>query len=139
MKILIDSREQLPYRFEGYGAITSTGCLPAGDYSLPGFEDKVSIERKSVDDLIGCLMGSNRERFEREMQKLKFYDLAAVVVEGSFDDLRQGRYRSQMSSTSAVQSVLAFMVRYRLAFVFAGNRQAGELVTYSLRMNCSTR
>lgn len=60
-----------------------TEALPAGDYSLPGFEDRVAIERKSVDNLIGCLMNSDRSRFERELQRASHYDLFAVVVEST--------------------------------------------------------
>jgi len=67
-----------------------------GDYSLPGFEDRAAIERKSLNDLIGCLMGSNRQRFERELARGRHYDLFAVVVEASLADVSQGRYRSDM-------------------------------------------
>lgn len=132
MLIVVDTREQAPYRFEGYGSTTQTATLGAGDYSLAGFEDRVAIERKALDDLVACLMGSNRERFERELQRLSRYDLGAVVIEATIEDLRQGRYRSQMNSVSALQSVFAFMVRYRVPFIWAGDRAGGELVTFSL-------
>ena len=68
-KILFDSREQLAYGFERYDCEVMQAALPVGDYSLPGFEDRIAIERKSLDDLIACLMGTNRDRFERELAK----------------------------------------------------------------------
>jgi ERCC4-type nuclease len=49
MKILIDTREQIPFNFSRYGVQTETDALPVGDYSIPGFEDRVAIERKSND------------------------------------------------------------------------------------------
>jgi ERCC4-type nuclease len=131
MKILIDTREQLPSDFTRYGAITERATLPVGDYSLPGFEDKVSIERKAIDDLISCLMGG-RDRFERELAKGRYYDLFAVVIEGSMEDISHGRYRSNMKPQSALQSVFAFQVRYRVPFIWAGNRAGGVYATHSL-------
>ncbi len=53
---LEDRRRTLPavdFTFRGYAAEPETAPLPVGDYSLPGFEDRVSIERKSLDDLAG--------------------------------------------------------------------------------------
>ena len=53
MKILIDTREQRPYKFD---IDTVTGTLTTGDYSICGLENYISIERKTIDDLIGCLI-----------------------------------------------------------------------------------
>ena len=36
-----------PYTFSGFSVEVITEALPAGDYSLPGFEDRVAIERKT--------------------------------------------------------------------------------------------
>ena len=132
MKILIDSREQLPFSFAGYEVSLEVAALPTGDYSLPGFQDRVAVERKAIDDLVGCLMGSNRERFERELARGRHYDLFAVVVEASLADVSQGRYRSEMKAKAALQSIIAFQVRYRAPFIWAGNRTGAEYVTYSL-------
>ena len=132
MKILIDTREQLPYAFERYQVDTMPATLPAGDYSLPGFEDRAAVERKSLDDLIACLMGANRERFERELARARHHDLFAVVVEATLLDVSRGKYTSNMNSHAALQSILAFQVRYRVPFVWAGNRPGGEYVTHGL-------
>jgi hypothetical protein len=91
VKIIIDTREQAPFEVTRFPNVeTERGTLATGDYSLPGFEDCVAIERKSLDDLIACLQGSNRERFERELQRARHYNLFAVVVEASLDDVRSG-------------------------------------------------
>ncbi|MGO9175653.1 MAG: ERCC4 domain-containing protein [Desulfobaccales bacterium] len=130
MKIIVDSREQAPFTFHGYQADPETAALPVGDYSLPGFQDRVAVERKSLDDLVGCLMGSNRERFEKELAKGRHYDLFAVVVEAALADVSQGRYRSDMKPQAALQSIITFMVRYRVPFVWAGSRKAAEYFTF---------
>jgi len=77
-------------------------------------------------------MGKDRERFERELKKGRAYDLFAVVVEAPLSDVSQGRYRSEMKPHAALQSLIAFQVRYRLSIVWAGNRAGAEYLTYSL-------
>jgi len=129
---LIDSREQLPFSFSKYEVTTEVVTLPVGDYSLPGFTDRVAIERKALEDLVSCLMGSNRERFERELYRGRHYDLFAVVVESTLADVSRGRYRSEMKAHAALQSIIAFQVRYRVPFVWAGNREGAEYITHSL-------
>ena len=132
MRLIIDTREQSPYTFKKYDVEPSRGTLPTGDYSLPGFEDRAALERKSLDDLVGCLMGGNRERFERELARAAHYDLFAVVVEASLDDVSKGRYQSKMTSHAALQSIVTFQVRYRIPFIWAGNRSGGEYMVHAL-------
>ena len=131
MQITVDSREQLPFTFshERYDVQIQQGTLTVGDYSLRGLEDKVAVERKSLPDLVQCL-GRERERFERELLRGAALDAFAVVVEGSWSDLANGNFRSQLNPHAACQSVLAFMARYRVPFLFAGSRTAAEYVTW---------
>jgi ERCC4-type nuclease len=132
MKILVDTREQLPFTFSRFQAEIERAALPCGDYSLPGFEDRVSIERKELNDLIACLMNGNQDRFERELSRGRYYELFYVVVESSLEDVSMGRYRSEMKVHSALQSIFAFSVRYRAPFIWAGNRAGAEYVTFSI-------
>lgn len=127
-KILIDTREQQPYSFETPSEIAT---LPTGDYSLAGAECFIAIERKSVDDLIGCLT-SGRERFERELYRSRALDYFALVIEASLSDLSNGRYRSEMNPKAAIQSLLTFSIRYGLPIFFVENRRYGAGVTESL-------
>ena len=128
MKIVTDSREQLPYKFETQSEV---GTLSCGDYSIVGLENCISIERKTIDDLIGCLT-SGRDRFERELHRGRALDYFALIIEASLSDLANGRYRSQMKPKSAIQSLLAFSIRYRLPVFFCESRQYGQRVTESL-------
>lgn len=131
MRILIDTREQQPLSFTGYEVDPEPATLPVGDYSLPGFEDRAAIERKSLNDLVGCLMGKDRDRFERERARGRHYGLFAVVV-ASLADVSQGRYRSEMKPQAALQSIITFQVRYRAPFIWCGNRVGAEYITYGL-------
>ena len=80
LQIIQDTREQYPFSFEGYPVEVKPGTLPTGDYSLDGFEDRIAIERKAAGDLISCMTGG-RERFRRELERLRGYEAAAVVVD----------------------------------------------------------
>ena len=129
LTIVVDSREQRPYAFtyEKYAATVQPGALAVGDYSLAGLTDKVAVERKELSDLVACL-GRDRERFERELQRGAALDAFCVVVEAPWSDLALGIYQSKMNPHAACQSVAAFMGRYRVPFIFSGNRAQGEYI-----------
>ena len=129
MRIIRDSREQAPLTFTGYPVEVAVGALASGDYSLHGFENRIALERKSLPDLVACL-GPERERFTRELQRLKAFDAACVIVEASSDDLRRGLYRSKLDAGAAWQSCLAFMQRFNVPFIWCNSRQDAEQVTF---------
>ena len=127
MRIKIDSREQKPYEFEN----SEVGTLTIGDYSICGLEDCIAIERKELNDLISSLT-TGRDRFKKELTKGKALDYFALVIEARLSDLTNGHFRSQMNPKSAVQSLLAFSVRYRLPIFFCESREYAQRVTESL-------
>lgn len=64
---------------------TVTSCLDAGDYSVQGKEGLIRIERKaSFAELYGNLVDKdNKERFYREMEKLKDIPYKCIVIESN--------------------------------------------------------
>ena len=58
---VVDTREQRPLDLTPLKSVP--GTLATGDYSVRGLEHVVAIERKSLDDLLGCI-GRDRARFE---------------------------------------------------------------------------
>ena len=100
IRIVVDTRERAPQRFRHP---TVSGALPAGDYSIWAFEDRVAIERKSVDDLVGCLKGQGRVRFERALQRSRGLDYFGLILEGTLSTLLPGQYQSEMSPPSVIQ------------------------------------
>ncbi len=73
--LIVDSREQIPLAFMRFTAIKG-----AGDYSIRGLEHQFAIERKSVDDFANCCIGGNRERFERELHRLRGYQFKRLLI-----------------------------------------------------------
>ena len=132
MIILTDTREQLPYSFDRWPIEIQTAGLPTGDYSLSGFENQIAVERKSLNDLIGCLIGKNRVRFEKELTHARQYELFAVVIEADFFQIANKNYHSVMNPDAVLQSITAFYIRYKIPFLFCGNRSGAEYMIYSL-------
>ena len=71
MKLLIDNQEHTPslLRVISYEALTEMTALPTEGYSWPGVEDRIAIERKSLEDLITGLTGENEIRFDKEFAR----------------------------------------------------------------------
>ncbi len=120
--IVIDSREQTPLVFTRLQAIP--GTLYAGDYSTAGLEASFAVERKSIDDLANCCMGANRERFERELHRLRGYRFKRLLVIGTREDIAIGRYHSRIAPKAVLATLGAFEVRYDLPIVFAETPEA---------------
>ena len=125
--ILVDTREQLPFEFSEPHYVVVKGTLKSGDYSLVGFESQVAVERKSLQDFIGSIT-QGRDRFERELERLRGYAFARVVVEGSIADVLAKRYRSNASPQSVIGTAFAFDARY-CPVVWAGNREMAQRMT----------
>lgn len=83
-KIIIDSREQLPFKWGPM--IEERGTLKTGDYSIKGYENEIGIERKSVADLCSTIL-RDRKRFEKEVIRGSKFKYFAVVVEGRTQDI----------------------------------------------------
>lgn len=141
-----DTRESLPYTFEGIGwdvtdgggpgqtltVETVRGTLASGDYSLVGYEKRVAVERKSLSDLFGTL-GKGRDRFERELDRLRSYEFAAVVIEASLTEIAtQPPPHTEMSAKAVYRSLLAWSVRYPVKFIPCDSRRMAEITTFRL-------
>ena len=77
--VIVDTREQKPYEFDGLQSMR--GYLKTGDYSVLGCELSIGIERKSWADFYACL-ASSRRRFEDCLERLSAIPYSAVIIEG---------------------------------------------------------
>ena len=131
--IVVDTREQLPYRFDSTYIEVSRQALPAGDYSIVGYEKDVAVERKSLPDFISSVI-QNRERFEREMEKLSRYSAACVVIEADLKDVVDHKYRSCAHPNAVLGSTTALYIDYGVPFLFCSSREfAGRFTAGFLR------
>jgi ERCC4-type nuclease len=119
MRIITDTREQEPYSFD---LPTVRRALPAGDYSVEGLEDRVTVERKSLADFVHTVI-RGRKRFHNELLKLGSYDAACVVVECDFSRIVNGQYRSGAHPNSIVGSIVSIIHDYGIPVFFCSDRQ----------------
>jgi DNA excision repair protein ERCC-4 len=108
--IVIDTREQEPLVFTNLES--RRGTLQSGDYSVAGCEELFAIERKSIADLVGCCMGENRQRFERELHRLRGFLFARLLIVGSRGEIEVQRYHSRISPKAVLGSLAAWEVRF---------------------------
>ncbi len=118
--ILVDTREQCPWQFENLPSERAT--LDAGDYSVKGLEHLIAVERKSLDDLLACV-GRGRDRFRRELQRLRSYRFRCLVVEADHADLEGGVWRSQLKPSHVLGSLSAWQCQFELPIWLAGNHE----------------
>jgi ERCC4-type nuclease len=132
--ILIDTREQRPLCFEG--APTRVATLATGDYSIDGGADLVAIERKSLPDLFSCI-GQQRDRFERELERLAALKYGALVIEATVADVLAGCPSSRVHPASAFGSLMSWSVKGRLPIFFCGTRRQAALTVSKLLEKCA--
>ena len=131
--VLQDSRERLPWDLRPLRVEVAT--LSTGDYSIRGLEDLVALERKSLGDLIGCC-GSARERFQRELDRLRAFPSRAVVVEAAWSDISAGGWPG-LVSPAVVASSIASWTSEGIAFVLAGDRQGAQDFAVRFLLSCA--
>ena len=122
--VVVDTREQNAWDLTPLR--TDPGTLATGDYSLRGFPPTfIAIERKaSIQELISCV-GSERERFERELHRLAAFTNRLVIIEASWSDLELGQWRGKITPKQAVNSILSWQSQ-GIPFLFAGTRENAQ-------------
>ncbi len=129
--IIIDTREQHPYSFDPLKAESQRRALKVGDYSLAGLEDRVAVERKSLDDFVSTVIRSRR-RFGAELRALRALDFACVVVEGGLGEVFGRRYRSNADPVAVLGAAISIIVDYGVPVFFCGDRQLACRFTQDL-------
>lgn len=118
---LIDTREKTPLDIASLGAQIATATLTTGDYSIRGLEiSDAVVERKSLQDLLQSIT-HDRERFERELQRMRAYDSKCVVVEATWAEISKGDWRNQINPSVVHGSCQRYM-GWGIPFFFAQDR-----------------
>lgn len=115
--IVVDTREQDPLPVEPQIG----GSLTSGDYSILGCEHLFAVERKSISDLVGSVI-QGRERFERELHRLRGFRFKRLLIEGTFLAVENHGYISKADPKAVLHSLAAFEARYDVPVVFGADR-----------------
>ena len=131
---VIDTREQLPYRFgQPHRRDLADGGtlrykLDSGDYAceLDAVLLPIRIERKSEIDFFACV-GRERERFEAELERLRPFK-SYLLIEATAEQIAAGIERSQVSGKAAMCSALCWSVQFGITPIFAGTWRMGNAI-----------
>jgi ERCC4-type nuclease len=123
--VIVDTREQTPLTFAKLASVRDT--LTSGDYSFRGGEDLFAIERKSIADLVGCCVGENRERFFRELHRLRGFRFKRLLIVGTREQIEAGEYRSGISPRAVLSTLRAIEARFDVPVCFALTPAAAAL------------
>ena len=157
--VVVDTREQAPWKFKNIKGdksdsvrvktplgpkpsrlvvptlivSTTRKAMKTGDYSIEGLEDRVAIERKSLEDLFGCV-GGDRNRFEKQLSRLNEMEFGAMVIEADWQRVLRGLPQSQLKPKTVLRSVIAWQMNYfpNIHWWFAPGVRLAEL--FSFRM-----
>lgn len=132
--VLVDTREQhVPPWPKG---VTVSRCLLGeGDYTTPLLKGTHVIERKAPSDLVASLTWE-RERFDRELDRLSGYDGVRIVVESSLENccrLTATRWEAIVGSWASF-AARNIGLDFAESPVVAGRLIAGTLRRWELRM-----
>lgn len=131
MRIVVDTREQLPWTFEGQPVTMVRAKLPAGDYSVVGLEHRVAIERKSLDDWTGTVL-RDRARFYRELELLRSYDFRCVIIEAGIREIVMGKQKSLVRPEAVLGFIAEVVVAQSVPVYLAGSRAEAQLLAGAL-------
>ena len=128
--VITDSREQLPLKLEPLR--TEIGTLQTGDYALFGC-DEIRIERKSLPDLVQCV-GSERERFTREVERLLAFRIRILLVESTWEQIESHepafpQWRGQVSKESVIGSLLGWQAMGLSVHLVGTHERAGRVAS----------
>ena len=72
-------------------------------------------------------MGSNRERFERELHRLRGYRFKRLMIVGTRAEIEAGNYRSNITAAAVLHTLSAFECRYDVPVVYCPDPTAAAL------------
>ncbi len=119
---IMDTREQLQLDLSPLQV--QNGTLDTGDYALLG-SDHIRIERKSLVDLLGCV-GRDRERFDREVQRLLAFPVRVLLVEATWAQIELGQWRSKLKPEAVIGSLLGWQALGLSVHMFGDHQRAGR-------------
>lgn len=129
-ELLVDSREVLPYTFQGFNRIAGTikQTLPAGDYAIAEAPDIFCVLRKRAEEFMTAFSNpsDNRQRFMRELEPLLAVPHRFLVIEGSIQDSKSGGLLGQYHKNGLIDFLDSVTARYGIQIIYTDSREEAE-------------
>lgn len=145
MEIICDSREKKDFfTFSSYPDVKVINKkLDTGDYSIVGFEDKITIDRKRNTNEIQMCFGQSWPRFYKELVRMTTFDEAYILCTFPFSyfdifpkkstiPLFRWKYL-KMNGKYLKRRCMEIQEEFtNIKFIFAGCNQSAEFTAYNL-------
>jgi len=91
--VLVDTREREPFllyaNHRNWIGGERRATMKTGDYTVEGMETILSLERKSLADVVACTV-TYRRRFLAACERFSWFRWKAILVEATFEDIKRG-------------------------------------------------
>jgi len=144
-KLIVDTREKKPFDFIGIHNRTISRKLDTGDYSIEGYEDKITIDRKATSAELAICLGSAKVRFYKELERMRSFDEAYIVCAFPLSHIhcfpthsgipRKFQRRVRIKPAFLLKSIREIEEEYGVEFIFCEDRDMAEYETYSILKN----
>ena len=115
--VLVDTREQEPFplyeNHRNWIGGERRVALKTGDYTVEGMESLLSLERKSLANLVACTV-ADRRRFLASCSRLARFRWKAILVEATLEDIKGGLRAVRHPLRGPSQCRLRHVGRYRV-------------------------
>ncbi len=119
--VIVDKDEKRPWDFDASKFAVEVRHLPTGDYTLRDFADRLTIERKSLGDLVNSVI-HDWLRFRKQLYRMAAFDVAVIVVEADLGDVMAHRYESDADPQSVIGRCHSMLFDHGIPCLFWGPR-----------------
>lgn len=138
MEIIQDTREKEPWSLTSFEDVRAQviETVNAGDYTIKGKETLITIDRKKKPAELANNLGMYKDRFMRELERMRQYKFRYVICEfpyekllmfpkGSGLPLRVQR-KVRAKGKFLVSQVQRMSEEYEVEFIFCANREEAQ-------------
>jgi len=116
--LIVDSREQRPL-FDFSLPWVVRGTLKTGDYSIKGFEENISIERKgNLTDFFSSIT-HGRDRFRRELERMAKMEWRGLLIEDAEIEMFKPHMHCNVHPNVIYHTVSSIEIRYGINIYYA--------------------
>jgi len=120
--LIIDTREGLPL-FKDADLPVIHKALKHGDYSIRGFENTITIERKKLSDFYSYISSEMSEKTVPKMKAMVDYSYVGLVIEASESDVLSPQLYTNVSPELARSFLASWEVRYGFHVYYSRSRK----------------
>jgi len=128
--LLVDSREHLPYTFEGFNRIdgTTSRKLPAGSYAIEEAPDIFRVLRKRAEEVMTAFSNpsDNLPKFLGELEPLRSFPYRFLVIEGLLPHVKSGGMLGQYQKNGLMDFLDGITARYGIQIIYSDSREEAE-------------